>query len=263
MWVGQVRHYWSSVQELVSSIRTTTWDQTWQTASARERAALAGTIFAGFAVGWSAAVGIGAMIPAVSWLYYYALWGSLFAWLGRSRSVADAPGRDSGVQRAVGRAQELGVDIPWFPNWVRDVFRPTSAVDRADAGRLARWIDGPAGVVGVTALILAFAVTSQQQTDPVAVQLLSFFPVAFGLAASHRVYRLRRRQRTDFAEQVSQASSAPITNSGAPRQPIPAPDPALEASSHAANELRTQIVVGVAISLAIGFFFYLLPPLYH
>jgi hypothetical protein len=29
------------------------------------------------------------------------------------------------------------------------------------------------------------------------------------------------------------------------------------------NSLRTQIVVGVGIALAIGLFFYLLPPLYR
>ncbi|HUZ52985.1 MAG TPA: hypothetical protein VMU94_10720 [Streptosporangiaceae bacterium] len=254
----------SSVGGLVSSIKAATWDQTWQAASVRERWALAGTIFAGFGVGWVAAVGLRAVLPVANWLFYYALWGSLYAWLGRSRSVADAPGRDPGVRVLVGQAEKAGLDILRLPNWVRDVFRTLPAAGQANVSRLGRWLDGPFGVIGATVLLLALLVTSQQErSDPVGVRVLLTFPAAFGSVASQRVYLHRKSRRGAFAERVGREISTQLTGSGAPAQAFPAPGPALAASSDAANSLRTQIVVGVAISLAIGLFFYLLPPQYH
>jgi hypothetical protein len=266
MGVGRVRRYWSSVGRLVSSIWDTTWDQTWQAAAVRERQALGSIIFAGFGVGWAAAVGLRSMVPAAGWLFYYALWGSLYAWLGRSRSVADAPGRDPGVRVSVAQAKKLGMDIPLLANWVRDVFQTLPAADQAHVGRLNRWLDGPMGVIGATILILVLAVISpQDRSDPVGAQVLLVFPAAFGLAASQRVYLHRKSKRGAFVEQVAREISTRLVGSGAPGQAIlsPAPAPALVAPSDAANALRTQIVVGVAIALAIGLFIYFLPPQYH
>jgi hypothetical protein len=209
MGVGWVRQYWSSIGGLVSSIAATTWDQTWQTASVRERSVLARTIFAGVVAWWAAAVGLSAVFPAAAWFFYYGLSGGIYAWLGRSRSIADAPGRDSGVPVAVGWAKELGLDIPRCLNWTRDVFRTLPAADRANVGRLARWLDGPAGVVGFTAMMVVSAAISQQQrSDPVGVRVLIMIPVAFGVAAGQRVYLHRRSQRAAFAERVNRRSPA-------------------------------------------------------
>jgi hypothetical protein len=261
-----VRRYWSSVRGLGSSIWHTSWDQTWQAASVRERQVLGSIIFAGFGVGWAAAVGLRSMVPAVGLLFYYALWGSLYAWLGRSRSVADAPGRDPGVQVAVAHAKELGMGIPRLANWVRDVFRTLPVADQAHVGRLHRWLDGPIGVIGATILILVLAVISpQDRSAPVGAQVFLVFPAAFGLAASQRVYLHRKSKRGEFVEKVAHEISTRLVGSGAPGQAnlSPAPAPAPVASSNAANALRTQIVVGVAISLATGLFIYFLPPQYH
>lgn len=262
-----VQQYCSSVGKLVMSIRMTTWDQTWQAASTPERSMLTGAIIAGVTAGLAATFGLRAALPAVSWLSYYGLWIGLYAWLGRSRSIADVPGRDLGIRMAVVRAKELGLDTPKFPNWTRDVFRRTLTADQPNAIApsrwLAWWLDGPVGVVVGTVLGTAAVVLQHPvQPEPVDVRLLGSLPLAFGLAAAQRVYLHRKSQRADFAGTVDREVSARLTSHGTPSPDKPASGSALPASADAVN-VFTLVVVPVVIAVAVGLFFYVLPPLYH
>jgi len=271
MRIGGVRQYCSSIGELVSSISrgASTWDQTWQAASEQERKALARTIFAGSAAGLAATAGLRPVLPAVGWLFYYGLWVSLYAWKGRSRSIADVPGTDSGVLMAVGRARELGLDIPRFPNWTRDVFRALPTTNQPNASRLARWLDwclnGPVGVAVGTALIVTVAALSQQQQqpEPVNVRVLGILPLAFGLVAAQRVYLHRQSERGAFAAGINREVSTRLTGSGPPGMAGLTADAAPGASSDAANSILALVVVPAVIALAVGLFFYLVPPLPH
>lgn len=259
MRIGWVQQYWASAGRLTKLIDKTSWDQTWQAASRRERSVLAGTIFAGIVVGWVVAVGLRTIFPAAGWFAYYALCGGVYAWLGRKRPVADA--------QIAAMAESLGLEIPWYRNWTRDVFR-TLPANRAADGRLARWLDGPAGVAGLTALILAFAAISLRQrpdsaAPPLALQVLFTIPVAFGLAAGHRVYFHRRAERRIFAEGVTREVIDRSAGSGTSGQVGPSTSGATMARSDSGDSRRTRIVEAVVIALAVGLFWYLLAPLNH
>lgn len=214
---------------------------------------------AGIVVCWVVAVGLRTIFPAAGWFAYYALCGGVYAWLGRRRPAADA--------QIAAMAESLGLEVPLYRNWTRDVFRPLPA-NRSNDGKLARWLDGPAGVVGFTALILALAAISPQQRPdsaglPVALQVLFTIPVAFGLAAGHRVYFHRRSERRTFAEQVTRKVIDRSAGSGTAGQAVPPSSRTMMAPSDAGDARRARIVEAVVIALAVGLFFYLLAPLNH
>jgi len=270
MGFGLVERWWSSIRQTVKSVGSTSWDQAWQVSPRRDRSLLVATVLAGAVIIWVLIVTLGTVVPAVTWLGYYAFWASIFGWLGRSRSIADAPGRDSGVQMMVARAQQSGWQIPRYQNWTRDAFRKAPAGHQPETGWVGRQLDGPAGVMVGAALILTVGIVNRRSPNATApdwsipMLVLKLAPVALGVPIWQRVHMHRKAQRLAFVEQIRRRPPDQFVSDKPLDRAVPLPVQASATGpSDRASGLRLEIWVQVIIGLAIALLFYLLPPLYR
>jgi hypothetical protein len=93
--------------------------------------------------------------------------------------------------------------------------------------------------------------------------VLKFIPVAFAVSVGQRVHLRRKVQRNAFAEDVAQEVSAHLRPDAPHDLHMRGQDPPLGGVLPVREGLRVEIWIAVISGVAIGLFFYLLPPLYR